>query len=157
MSATIRSSTRRRAAVLALVCAWSALFWSGSEAQAPSQSQGIAIPANSATLCALVGKTQTITFRYVYDPPTAEPRQLEPYAVGYTQRRNVLLFGRQVNGYSKSAEAGSGDLPGWRSFRVDKIRMGMVNASGSTFDPMQPGPNEHRFISEFVCKNETVQ
>ncbi len=129
-----------------------------SHAQAPAaQPQGLALKADAASLCALVGKMQVIAFRYGYDPVTAEPRELEPYAVGYTRQRNVLLFGRQVKGYSKSSASGAEALPGWRNFRIDRIAKGMVDARVSTFDPVRPDPGEHRYISEFVCKNEFVQ
>jgi hypothetical protein len=148
----------RQAILAALTCAAFAGFSTPSEAQAPDPLQGLALKADAAALCALVGKMQVIAFRYGYDPVTAELRELEPYAVGYTRQRNVLLFGRQVKGYSKSAAAsGAEALPGWRNFRIDKIEKGMINARLSTFDPVRPDPAEHRYISEFVCKNEFVQ
>ena len=62
-----------------------------------------------------------------------------------------------MKGYSKSAESGAEKLPGWRNFRVDKIKMRMVNALVSTFDPMLPDAYEYRSISEFICKNESVR
>ncbi|HLK81515.1 MAG TPA: hypothetical protein VKT99_08480 [Xanthobacteraceae bacterium] len=100
---------------------------------------------------------QVIAFKYGYDPAAAEPRELEPYGVGYTQKRNVLLFGRQVKGYSKSADGGAPELPGWRNFRIDKIRSRTVNALVSTFDAVRPEPEEYRYISEFICKNDSVR
>jgi hypothetical protein len=128
-----------------------------SHAQDPVE-QGLALKADAAALCALVGKMQVIAFKYGYDPVTAEARELEPYAVGYTKQRKVLLFGRQVKGYSKSTAGGAeASLPGWRNFRIDKIDKGVVSARVSTFDPVRPAPDEHRYISEFVCKNELVQ
>jgi hypothetical protein len=149
---------RRQTFICALICAAFVVVSTKSESQVPSpQPRSLAIKADAASLCALVGKMQVIAFKYTYDPATAEPRELEPYAVGYTQKRNVLLFGRQVKGYSKSAESGVEDLPGWRNFRIDKIKMRMVNALVSTFDPVRPDPDEHRYISEFVCKNESVR
>ena len=154
-----RRQAWRRALPGVLVCAVSAAISMPSDAQAPApQAEGLALKADAAALCALVGKTQVIAFRYGYDPVTAELRELEPYAVGYTKQRNVLLFGRQVKGYSKSAAAsGAEALPGWRNFRIDKIEKGMINARISTFVPVRPDPAEHRYISEFVCKNELVQ
>jgi hypothetical protein len=101
---------------------------------------------------------QVVAFRYGYDPVTSELREMQPYAVGYTRQRKVLLFGRQVKGYSKSAASGTEPvLPGWRNFRLDKIEKGVVNALVSTFEPVRPDPAEHRYITEFVCKNEYVQ
>jgi hypothetical protein len=127
--------------------------------QASAQPEGLMLKADPASLCALVGKMQVIAFRY--GPVTAELRELQPYAVGYTRQHKVLLFGRQVKGSSKSAAnsaAGAADsLPVWRNFRIDKIDKGMVNARVSTFEPVRPDPGEHRYITEFVCKNEFVQ
>jgi hypothetical protein len=160
MAAEVNRATlqRRQIFTCALICAALLISSTKSESQVPNpQSQSIAIKADAASLCALVGKMQVIAFKYSYDPAMAEPRELEPYAVGYTSKRNVLLFGRQVKGYSKSAESGAEDLPGWRNFRIDKIKTRMVNALVSTFDPVRPDPNEHRYISEFVCKNESVR
>jgi hypothetical protein len=148
---------RRQAFVCALICAAFIVLPTKSRSQVVDpQAQGLALKAEAASLCALVGKMQVIAFRYGYDPVTAEPRELEPYAVGYTRQRNVLLFGRQVKGYSKSAANDAEALPGWRNFRIDKIAKGMVDARVSTFDPVRPDPGEHRYISEFVCKNEFV-
>ena len=150
---------RRRVFPVALTCAAFVAFSTPSRAQVPaSETQSLALKADSASLCALVGKMQVIAFRYGYDPVTAEPRELEPYAVGYTRQRKVLLFGRQVKGYSKSTASGAeAALPGWRNFRIDKIDKGVISARVSTFDPVRPAPDEHRYISEFVCKNEFVQ
>lgn len=154
----IRRRVRRQDLLGALTCAAFIGFAAPSSAQTPApQADGLALKADAASLCALVGKMQVIAFRYGYDPVTAEPRELEPYAVGYTRQRNVLLFGRQVKGYSKSAASVAEALPGWRNFRLDKIDGGMVNARVATFDPVRPDPAEHRYISEFVCKNELVQ
>ncbi len=151
-------SPQRQLFICALICVASVVFSTPSECQVSNpQSQSIAVKADAVSLCALVGKMQVIALRYSYDPATAAPRELEPYAVGYTQKRNLLLFGRQVKGYSKSAESGVEDLPGWRNFRVDKIKTRMVNALVATFDSVRPDPNEHRYISEFLCKNESVQ
>jgi len=160
MSAEVKwaRSQRRPTGICALICATFIVFSTTSESQVTtSQLQGIAVKADAASLCALVGKMQVVTLRYGYDPVTAEPREIEPYAVGYTRSRDILLFGRQVKGYSKSAESGAEELPGWRNFRIDKIKMQMVNALVLTFDPVRPDPNEHRYISEFVCKNESVR
>jgi len=122
-----------------------------SQSQAANpQSQSIVIDA--ASLCALVGKMQVITFRYGYDPATAEPREWEPDGVGYTRKRNILLFGRQVKRYGKSAESGAAELPSWRNFRLDTITTGTVNALVSRFDPVRPDADEHRYISQLVGK-----
>jgi hypothetical protein len=73
----------------------------------------------------------------------------------YSSTKHFTL-GRQVKGYSKSAENGTGELPGWRNFRIDKIKMRMVNVLNSTFDPVPPDADEYHFVVEFICKNEAV-
>jgi WYL domain len=118
--------------------------------------QGLAIKAETAPLCALIGKQQVLALRYDYDPDTAEPRELEPYGVGYTRKGNILLFGRQVKGYSKSAEGGGGQLPGWRNFRVDRIKAGMVTALPTTFEPTRPRSGSYGPIFEFACRNDAA-
>ena len=149
---------RRQIFIYALAGIAFVAFSTNSQSQAPNpQPQGIAIKADTASLCALVGKMQVIAFKYNYDPASSEPRELEPYGVGYTQKRNVLLFGRQVKGYSKSGDSGADGLPGWRNFRIDKIKLRTVNALVSTFDAVRPEPDEYRYISEFICKNESVR
>jgi hypothetical protein len=159
MSVAVRLGVPRRrwAFGCAFICAAFIPPTTSHSQVADRQTQGLMLKADAASLCALVGKMQVIAFRYGYDPITAESRELEPYAVGYTRQRKVLLFGRQVKGYSKSSVDGAEALPGWRNFRIDKIEKGMVNAQTSTFDPVRPDPGEHRYISEFVCKNEFVQ
>jgi hypothetical protein len=144
--------------VAALLCAAlsSVPALAQAPAAAPQVEEGLLLKADAVSLCALVGKRQVVAFRYGYDPAAGELRELEPYAVGYTRQRNVLLFGRQVKGYSKSANDAAA-LPGWRNFRLDKIEKGVVNARVSTFAPVRPDPAEHRYISEFVCKNEYIQ
>jgi hypothetical protein len=149
---------RRQIFICALIGVALVAFAAKSEAQAPyPQPQSVAIKADTTSLCALVGKGQVVAFRYNYDPAAAEPRELELYGVGYTQKRNVLLFGRQVKGYSKSGDSGSEGLPGWRNFRIDKIKLRTVNALVSTFDAIRPDPDEYRYISEFICKNDSVR
>jgi len=149
---------RRRIFIYALIGVAFIAFSTKSEAQAPNaQPQSIAIKADTTSLCALVAKRQVIAFKYNYDPATAEPRELELYGVGYTQKKNVLLFGRQVKGYSKPADSGAEELPGWRNFRIDKIKLRTVNALVSTFDGIRPDPDEYRYISEFICKNDSVR
>jgi len=144
---------RRHNLVCALMCVTLVVVSTKSRSQAANpQSQSIAIKADAASLCALVGMMQVITFKYGYDPATAEPREWELDGVGYTRKRNILLFGRQVKGYFKSAESGAAELPSWRNFRLDTITTGTVNALVSRFDPVRSDADEHRYIAEFVGK-----
>jgi hypothetical protein len=146
-------SVLRQRCKVAVLCAAFAPISLPTQAQT-SVPQSLSIKADAASLCAMVGKQQVIVLKYGYDPIDAEPRELEPYAVGYTRKHVVLLFARQVKGYSKSAESGTGDLPGWRNFRIDKIRASRVNALTTTFEPIRPSMENHRLISEFACTNE---
>jgi hypothetical protein len=143
----------RPVSIRALMCAAFTAISTISNAQVGgSQPQGLTLKADPDTLCALVGKMQVLAFRYSDDPDAEDPRQLEPYAVGYTKAGNALLFGFQTKGYSKSAASGAGELPGWRNFRIDKIKMRTVDALNSTFKPTRWKPS--RSISDFVCKTE---
>jgi hypothetical protein len=160
MSAAVKRGVpgRRWAVACALMCVAFIVLPTTSQSQAlDAQSLGLVLKADAASLCAMVGKMQVIAFRYGYDPVTARRREVEPYAVGYAGQRHILLFGRQLNGYSKSAASGADELPGWRNFRIDKIENGLVNARVWTFDPVRPSPDEYRNITEFVCKNELVR
>ncbi len=140
-----------------LIVAWAltvaALSATASNAQT-SPAQGLAVKADIQTLCALIGKKQVIALRYHYDPSDASPQELHPYAVGYTRKRDVLLFGLQIDGYSKSAKSGTNKLPGWRNFRLDRIKS--VDAVNTTFNPVQPNTADYRAISEFACRNDSV-
>jgi hypothetical protein len=89
--------------VAALICATFGVFSTTSESQVSgADPQEIPLKADAATLCALVGGMQVIAFRYSDDPPSADPREFEQYAVGYTRARNILVFGRQVKGYAEN-------------------------------------------------------
>jgi len=140
--------------VVALMCATIAAMPTGSKAQvSTSEPDGLVVKADVSTLCALIGKMQVVALKYDYDPDM-EPREIHPYAVGYTRKGNALLFGLQIKGYSKSAQGGTEKLPGWRSFRIDKIRT--LTALSSTFDPAHPNVSHSRSVLEFACSNESV-
>jgi hypothetical protein len=152
-------SKRRETLICLLICAVFAVISTDSKSQVSGpQSQSIAVKADIKSLCELVVKMQVIALRYYYDPATAEPRLLHPYAVGYntkSRNRNILLFGQQIKGYSLSIESGTGELPGWRNFRVDKINT--INALNSTFKAdVYPDPKEYEFITQFACKNDSA-
>ena len=88
--------------IYVLMCAAVAAISTVLEAQVTgSQSQSITLKADADTLCALVGKMQVLAFRYSDDPDNEDPRQLKPYAVGYTKAGNGLLFGLQTKGIFK--------------------------------------------------------
>lgn len=129
-----------------------AVITTASNAQVSAvQSEGVVVKTDVASLCELVTKAQVVTLRYDYDPDTAELRELFPHGVGYTRKKDILLFGLQVKDYSRS---GSGNGKGWRNFRVDKIKI--IKALNLTFKPVRPNFDDHKFITEFACKNEAA-
>jgi hypothetical protein len=151
---------RRQSFICALICAAVVAIPTGTEAEvANSPFRNALVEPIAAGFCWLRSSMQSIdamrsiNLRFDGDPVGAEPRQIELYAVGYTQERNLVLFGRQVKGYSESTE---GLLPAWRSFRVDRIKV-IDNALGPAFNPMQPSANDYSFVSEFICKSESVR
>jgi predicted DNA-binding transcriptional regulator YafY len=105
------------------------------------------------SLCQLVEQMRIVSLKYHYDPDAAPARELHPYAVGFTPSRNTLLFGLQVDGYSKSAESNS--AKGWRSFRTDKIKS--VVALDSTFTAVRPELPGRKIISAYACRNKLTR
>jgi hypothetical protein len=145
---------RRQSRIGVLICAAVAAISTSSQAQvANSRSQNAFLEPLAEGFCKVLSSMQTIDLRFEGDPVRAEARQIEPYAVGYTQERNLVLFGRQVKGYSESNE---GPMPAWRSFRVDRIK-NVANALGPAFKPLLPDANEYSSVSEFICKNESIR
>lgn len=132
-----------------------ALFWlsATSNAQdATSQPQETSIETDPASLCKAVAQKRVITVTYYYDPPNAQVRVVHPYAVGYTRARKILLFGRQVKGYSKSAQSDPDKIPGWRNFRTDRIKF--VAAREDSFVPIPAPSDEYGAIRNIICKVE---
>lgn len=67
---------------------------------------------DQARICEAISKSQYV--KLYYRAGEAE-RMVEPRFLGYTKDRNVILNGWQIYGYSES-----GNLPGSRSFRLDR-------------------------------------
>jgi predicted DNA-binding transcriptional regulator YafY len=65
-----------------------------------------------ARLCEAITKSQYVKLYYRAGEPE---RIVEPRFLGYTKDRSVILNGWQIGGYSES-----GNLPGSRSFRLDR-------------------------------------
>jgi predicted DNA-binding transcriptional regulator YafY len=99
-------------------------------------------------LCSLVDKKTPVALKYYYDGEAAPQRIVHPYAVGYTPSKNVLLFGLQVGGYSKSAA--SNNAKGWRSFRTDKIKT--LVALESTYTAVAADYPKSAVIVRYACK-----
>jgi hypothetical protein len=112
--------------------------------------QTITIKNDPTSLCEIVARREVMVVTYNYDPAGVPIRVVHPYAVGYTRHEDVLLFGRQVEGYSKSAANGSDEIPGWRNFRTDKITF--MAERGDLFEPIPAPPTEYRAIQNFICK-----
>jgi hypothetical protein len=64
-------------------------------------------------LCEAIHNSQTIILWY---QPGEGPRTVLPRFLGYTRAGNQILNGWQISGFSSS-----GNLPGHRSFRLDRI------------------------------------
>ena len=95
-----------------------------------------------ARICdAIEGQTQ---IRLFYRPGEPE-RIVEPRYLYYTKNRNVVLNGRQVAGYSAS-----GNLPGPRSFRLDRAQRieftQQAAASGQGSGQLPSG------VAEVICR-----
>jgi hypothetical protein len=115
---------------------------------------GRIIARNDVTsLCESVEKMKVVALKYYYDPDTAPERKLHPYAVGYTPSQNIIFFGLQVDGYSKSG--GSDSTKGWRNFRADRINR--LTAFDTTFVPVQPEFPTKKVIVAYVCKNKLAR
>jgi len=65
------------------------------------------------TICDAIKNSQTIILWY---RPGEGPRTVLPRFLGYTRAGNQILNGWQISGFSSS-----GNLPGHRSFRLDRI------------------------------------
>jgi hypothetical protein len=147
-----------RRAATALWPAWTralvlaVFFVLSGKSNAQVQAQFDKVGLDPSSLCKVVAQKRVLEIAYGYDPPDAHVRVVHPYGVGYTQKRYVLLFGRQVEGYSKSAESGSDVIPGWRNFRTDRIRA--IAARNDLFVSIPAPSIEYRAIQEFVCRIE---
>ena len=139
---------------LVVSCALVAGSLANAQGQVTTPGTEVAVRTEISSLCEQVQKNQVLSVRYSYESASAAVREFHPYAVGYTKKKDVLLFGLQVKGYSKSAQAGESKIPDWRNFRVDRVRS--IQTNGETFRPVRPDASELRAISQFICKNDTV-
>ena len=73
-------------------------------------------------------RTQTM-LRIWYDPGE---RIVEPHALGWSSKGDMLLRAFQVSGVSNS-----GEHENWKLFRVDRLTA--VDTDSSTFDGPRPG------------------
>lgn len=92
-----------------------------------------------ADLCAAIAARRVLRFEY-----RGGLRTVEPHAHGRSSEGAELLRAYQTFGYSAS-----GDLPAWRTFRLEVIAALRVTDEPFTprpdFDPTQPG------ISQLHC------
>lgn len=77
-------------------------------------------------LCAAIAARRLVRFEYA-----GGLRTVEPHAHGWSDADDELLSGYLTFGFSAS-----GDVPGWRTFRVDRIA-----ALRPTDDPFTPRPD----------------
>jgi hypothetical protein len=103
-----------------------------------------------ATYCRAVKEGCLVELTYK-DDPLGQARTMHPYAVGTSKRDNILLFGEQLAGYSKSAAEGSGQMPGWRNFNLRKITGSAIGKASSEFHA--PDPAELKAMKSYVCKH----
>jgi hypothetical protein len=126
-------------------------FLSTSELAIPQPTKVIE-KLDVASLCDLVESMTAVALKYRDDPTSAPTRVFHPYAVGFTPSNNILLFGHQVDGYSKSAK--SDNAVGWRSFRVDKIAS--LARFDQVFRPVRPDYPSRKIIARYACKNRAA-
>ena len=115
-----------------------------------SGASAAAVSVDATSLCAVVDAGASVSLAYYQDPADAEVRRVDAYAVGYTNRDNLVLFGRQTSGYSASAVAEGNDLPGWRRFRFDRIRH--IDSDGTSFMAVFVDPEETLYL-DVICSN----
>ena len=116
----------------------------------PGVSLATTVAVDEDALCDIVGQGTSVTLAYYQDPEGAEPRQVDAYAVGLTSRDNLVLFGRQTEGYSASVSEQAAELPGWRRFRFDRIRQ--IETDGTRFMAVFVDPEETRYM-DVICSN----
>jgi hypothetical protein len=110
---------------------------------------------NEGAYCDAVKNSQTIIMRYSNDPESESPREIYPHALGYTKKRKTLLLALQIKGYSKSGELEESPMPGWRTFRVDRIRTAQLK--GEVFEAVKPNISRYKAIVNFACVNKSLE
>ncbi|MES2907023.1 MAG: hypothetical protein V4691_08390 [Pseudomonadota bacterium] len=106
-------------------------------------------------LCSYVKDKKELKLVYKKDPADAEARVFQPYAVGTTGKKSVLMFGYQTGGHAKTKKGKELKLPDWRNFTVKKISK--LEISGATFETVTVPEKSHKHIKEFICKNDAVK
>ena len=84
---------------------------------------------------------RVVTLYYDGDDPGGKGlRTIEPVAVGYSKRGNLVLRAWDYEGASHRGYTGEKPLPSWRFFRVDKIFT--YKLTSATFNTPRPGYNK---------------
>jgi predicted DNA-binding transcriptional regulator YafY len=77
-------------------------------------------------------------------------RDIEIYTFGVSTRGNKVISAFQLDGSSKTASDGTQPLPGWRTFRLDRIQT--YKPTLNSFSEPKPGfnPNGHKKFSKIL-------
>jgi hypothetical protein len=113
----------------------------------------IAAPTE-AELCAMVEKSAELKVVYKTDPAGAEVRVFDLYGVGTTSAKNLVVFGRQLSGYSPTSDGGNATLPDWRTFRVDRLTS--IEDAGTNFTATAPTAADAKLVAKWSCANPAV-
>ena len=84
-----------------------------------------------------IKQKQVVTIFYDGDEPGGRGlRTIEPVCLGFSKSGNRVLRGWDMEGASHTAKLGDQPLPGWRLFRLDKIRNS--SPTNDTFETPRP-------------------
>jgi hypothetical protein len=109
---------------------------------------------SEAELCAMVAKSSELKIVYTSDPADAPVRVLDLYGVGMTTANNLVVMGLQLSGYSPTSDGGTAKLPGWRTFRVDRLKS--IEDAGKPYVSAVPPPAALRLVAKWSCANPVV-
>jgi len=81
-------------------------------------------------------------------------RLLEPVALGYSKRNNLVLRAWELEGASHRYYLGKRPIPGWRFFRLDKILA--ISPTGEEFMTAEPNfnPNDDKSMKRVIINSK---
>jgi len=92
-----------------------------------------------------------VTIYYLGDEKEGKGyRDIEIYTFGVSTAGNKVISAYQLEGSSKTAADGTQPLPGWRTFRIDRIET--FKPTLNSFSEPKPGfnPNGHKKFSKIL-------